>query len=919
MENRVRTLVLVLAIAAAAACGGGGSGAPADAGVLPDASPPPVDTGSPWSDLGPVDVPAPPADVPDVLPPPADVADVVLAPDVTAIDARADLPPDVPPPDVFVPGSVRIVVGGASDHRILLEPGASPSEQTAAEELRSHILESTGVDLPVVVADPENMPAEDVPLIVLGQGPVARGPAALGEQGFVVRTNAPHVVIAGTAAAGTLYGVHRFLEDFVGVRWYAPGVTQVPQRAVLIVPPTDIVERPAFLWRHTSYAWPGGDDAFFARQGRNAGDRDATHPWGVQHRHDGRAHSYFRFVSPNEFFDEHPEYFSEVGGVRLRDETQLCLTNPDVLEIVTERMLARMANDPNARQHNFSQQDHYNYCTCPSCRAMNELYGSTGGTQFWFVSQLAERTSQVYPDKLIGTLAYMYTEEAPVGLDMHPNTAVWLCHMFPSCDSHPIADCPRDANYKRRALAWSALTEHLYIWHYIVDFMHYYNPFPNFRAMAADLRFYRDIGVEGIYLQAMGHGGGGGEWSLLRPWYGMKLLWDPDQDGDALLRDFLHGVYGPASTPLWDYVRLLHDEVFRRDIHMHLYTNPAQGYLTDEVIAQSEALFDEALAAVGDDAELRERVKVAHMPLVYARMFPRNGYDIADGMLRWRGEPATMPEVTTFLDRMDAHGFTTVREVSGGTETIMMAYLLTGVDQPVSTIDNGHLRVDVVPTLGGRALRITHLASGETVTAHDVAPNLYFPFAGGLEDRVGETFRFFGWVEPANVLALTESSITLESETFDGWKLSRTMTLVQGAPILRVVSTITNPGEGTRDGRLRSHLELDLGDVHETRVAFTALDGATIDQGTGGIIANQREGEHFYDQDAPAGEWRFTGPKGLELIQRIDNAEIDFTWLYAYPDTLNELEIELWGHDVAIGPGESSSLHQELEIRPARD
>ncbi len=62
----------------------------------------------------------------------------------------------------------------------------------------------------------------------------------------------------------------------------------------------------------------------------------------------------------------------------------------------------------------------------------------------------------------------------------------------------------------------------------MVDFTHYYNPFPSLRAMAADMRLYRDLGVEGVCLQGMGHAGGGGEFSLLRPWYGLKVYSFPE-------------------------------------------------------------------------------------------------------------------------------------------------------------------------------------------------------------------------------------------------------------------------------------------------------------------------------------------------------------------------------------------------------
>ncbi len=814
----------------------------------------------------------------------------------------------------------HMVTIGPSTHVIVLDPDASPSERHAAEVLQSHFEACMGVEIPIH----DHGLAVEGGMIVLGCGPAARDlgvdpdPESLGEQGYLLRTVSPHIVIAGTAEAGTLYGVYRFLEEYFGVRWYAPGVTEIPSHTQVIVFPVDRLVRPAFLWRHTSYAWPGKDADFVSRMGDNNGSGGPDNPYGVQHAHDGRCHSYFRFISPGEFFDEHPEYFSEIGGVRIREETQLCLTNPDVLEIVAERMLARMESSPHVRQHNFSQMDYYNYCQCSECTAINEMYGTKGGTQFWFVNRLAERTTEVFPDKLIGTLAYMYTEEPPVGLEIHPNAAVWLCHMYPSCDSHPVATCPLDADYKRRAEAWSELTSHLYIWHYVTDFTHYYNPFPNFRAMSADLRFYRDIGVEGIYLQGMGHGGGGGEFSLLRPYYGMKLLWDPDQDPEALRRDFLQGYYGAAWAPIEAYIELLHDKVEDDDVHMHLYTNPAQGYLTDEVVCAAEALFDQAEWAVRGDPVHLERVRVARMPLVHTRMFPRNGYEICDDRLVWRGEIASLWEILAFVDRMERHGFTTVREVEGDPITLLAASLMFSIDPEVVTIRNDRLSVDVVPMLAGRALRITDLQSGECVTAYDVRKSLFFPFGGGLEDRVGDLFRFYGWIEPASVLCLSETTLTTRAPTFDGFELWRTLTLETDEPVLHVESKILNPGDNPKETRLRNHLELDLGDVGETRVRFTSLAGQEVDQDMAGVIAGMREGEHFYDQDAPAGSWTFSGTKGLRLTQSFDNDQIDSTWIYSYPETLGEVEVELWSPRTEIGPGESTTLRQAIEIRTAK-
>lgn len=817
-------------------------------------------------------------------------------------------------------GDIALVTDGASSHVIVLDAESSPSEQTAAQELQTYIRECTGAELAIVPAPP----ADETPTIIVGCGDAAKtlgvDPSAeeLGEQGCAIRTVAPHIVIAGTPQAGTLNGAREFLEDYLGVRWFAPGVTRTPQAKTLTVPQIDRLYVPAFLVRDTSYSWPGGDEAFRPRTGENMGSGDPMAPQGYGYKHDGRCHSYFRFISPEEFFETHPEYFSEIGGVRRSKETQLCLTNPDVLEIVTERMLARMGEAPEFQQHNFSQMDYYNYCECEHCEAINKQYGTYGGTQYWFLNQLAERTAKVYPNKLIGTLAYMYTEEPPKDMKMHPNIAVWLCHMYPSCDSHPIETCAYNADYKRRALAWSKLTDHLYIWHYITDFAHYYNPFPNFRAMAADMRFYRDIGAEGIYLQ--GKSGPGGEFSLLRPYYGMQLLRDPDQDPDTILKEFVQGYYGAAAEPIWQYITMLHDKVEDEDIHMHLYTNPGQGYLTDDVIARAQALFDEAETAVKDDPELTTRVKVARLPVFYARVFPRNGYTINNGILKFQGEAPLPAEIQGAIALFKEQGFDVLRELGNPPEQLMELGMMRFVPIPVSRVENDKIAADVVPVFGGRVLRIIDKASGECVTAHNTVRNLYFPFAGGEETRIGGwvLYDVGGFMEQYALDEQTGSRVVVSAKTYNGYGLKRVIEVAPDAPEVTITATVTNTGDKPRSDLIHSHIEFDLGTLEETRIRFTNEAGEEVERTMAPIIAELREGEHYFREQTPAGSWTFTGTKGLDVTQIFDPEEVEFTWAYSYPDYLGELEAELWSKEFTLQPGESASLSHTIRVTPAQ-
>ena len=350
---------------------------------------------------------------------------------------------------------------------------------------------------------------------------------------------------------------------------------------------------------------------------------------------------------------------------------------------------------------------------------------------------------------------------------------------------------------------------------------------------------------------------------------------------------------------------------------MHLYTNPAQGYLSDAVMSKAHGFFAQAEERVRDSPALLERVQVAKMPLTYAQMFPRNGYQIKEDRLTFQVD-SPLTQAMAFASLMEKHGFTNIREsYDSGPGEILRIGALLAANPGVLTLANGRLSIDIVPLLAGRVLRITDKSSGECITAHNVTSALFFPFCGGMESRVGELFRWSGWIEPAKVVEHTPESITIALETADGFQLKRKVAMTSGEPILQVETILTNPGNESRWARLRNHLELDMGDLPSIRLRFENLAGDSIDQDMTGVLTELRDGQHFRAEDIPNGAWEFTGSKGLTLTQRFDANQLDHTWIYGYPEDLGELEVELWGKRVRLEPRESVSLIQEVEVRKA--
>ena len=134
------------------------------------------------------------------------------------------------------------------------------------------------------------------------------------------------------------------------------------------------------------------------------------------------------------------------------------------------------------------------------------------------------------------------------------------------------------------------------------------------------------------------------------------------------------------------------------------------------------------------------------------------------------------------------------------------------------------------------------------------------------------------------------------------------------APVIEVETKVSNLGDKPREIQLRSHLELVLGPLTETRVQFTSRNGNKIDKDTKGIIAGLREGERYLDRNTPKGSWTFTGPKGLKVTQSFEDSQTDFTWLYAYPDYLNDLEAEVWAKPATVAPKENVVFRNRIEV-----
>lgn len=558
---------------------------------------------------------------------------------------------------------ITLADNALSPYRIVLPSAPTEIDRKAATVLQDYLLQISGAALPILTSDKGRSRYE----ILLGQNDRLDEIRAgidfnmLKEDGFIIKSDSLRLIIAGGSEKGTLYGVYTFLEKYLGCRMYSPTVKIIPHQNTIKLAAINDVEIPVISFRDTHYrvTW----DAEYLDWHKLDHDPEGRRTdWGMW------VHTFNALVPPEDYFEAHPEYFSMVDGKRI--PRQLCLSNPDVLQITVQNLRKKIAQNPDAKYWSVSQNDNRDYCRCDLCRAIDEREGSPSGSIINFVNKVAEQ----FPDKMISTLAYEYGRKAPRNLKPRDNVNIMLCSIEVPRDK-PIETDPSSADFATDVRDWGKIAKDIIVWDYVIQFNHLVSPFPNLHVLQPNIQFFVKNGVSAMFEQ--GNREVGGEFAELRAYLISKLLWNPYENVDSLMNDFLRGYYGAAAPSIRQYIDTMRDALLKSGAPLRIFGSPMDAetsYLTPELIAGYQKLFDEAEARVADDAEVLERVRIARLPLQYAvfeqakKHFagPAGVFQKIDG--QWQVRTDLRSEIDPFTDLLIRQGVTQVKEWSTSPE-----------------------------------------------------------------------------------------------------------------------------------------------------------------------------------------------------------------------------------------------------------
>lgn len=451
----------------------------------------------------------------------------------------------------------------------------------------------------------------------------------VGNGGYTLKISDNAIKLSAKDNEGLYGAVYAFLEEELGCMFVSRDFDYIPEAKTIWLDKVEKEHTPSMEWRYVY--------AYEAELRTNEDGTKQYDGWNSKLRLNGSGmndwynwvHTSFTYVSPEEYFDEHPEYFSLYMGKRTYTQGpvsgQLCWTNEDVYEIISSKVLQEMRDNPDVHIWDVSQMDTWENrgkgCACKNCKAIDEREGSPMGSLLTFINRLADEVAKEFPDNYISTLAYNYTEDTPKNIIPRDNVIIKLCLMPGDCASDYAEPESKHAEKAHDLIsAWGKVAKHIVIWDYNIDFHNYLMPFPILDRLEANNDFYLDNNVYGVFHQMSADKGG--DFAELNSYVFARLMWDRTVDVQQIFDKYLTVYYGEAAPYIAEYYSRLDEKLIRSGQELYIYAKPWQyltTYLSPDAIDEYLAIFEKAEKAVEYDDELLARVEKAEAGVLFAK------------------------------------------------------------------------------------------------------------------------------------------------------------------------------------------------------------------------------------------------------------------------------------------------------------
>ena len=522
-----------------------------------------------------------------------------------------------------------IASGGKTDAVIVVSPNAGKYEKQAADDLAKYLELMSGAK-PSLANTPESIAAAlkgKAPALVIGQEALKAKPKLDGAlrsvlkekpllraDAIVLRRQRNRVYLAGNNDMSHYFAVVELLRRW-GCRWYVPTEFGecIPEERELKVGKLDYAYSSPFEIRSYWISWIGDGTgaADFQRRNMMTG-RSAMpptgHALGGYTKGIGKSAFHFPITDPKT-----AQHVADKADKNFAEGKAFSLGMNDG---------SYDSDYPGDQELMKMQWDKY-FMRWSVTDPMLELYNN-----------VARILQNKYPksEAKIGFLAYANMTIPPVR-EMSAERSLY-CELAP-IDIDPIhgmddPDSPPRQEYRDMMYKWAEIMQgRLAIYDYDQGMLVWRDlPNPSHESFRQDVKHYQKAGILGINTESRN----AIATTFLNLHIRGRLMWNPDEDVDALLDEFYPKFYGPAAEPMRAYWSAIYDAWEKTICTEHEYF-VAPSIYTPEVMAVLKANLEKAEGLI-NSIKVQGRPLTPNEELLVKRMtFTRYSYDVLAGYM----------------------------------------------------------------------------------------------------------------------------------------------------------------------------------------------------------------------------------------------------------------------------------------------
>jgi len=272
----------------------------------------------------------------------------------------------------------------------------------------------------------------------------------------------------------------------------------------------------------------------------------------------GWGHTGFCMIPLEKYYVMQPELFASYPGTAGIMPKQLCYSNDTVYQMIQRYLDDLMIEHPENTIFSITNNDTDGTCECYRCKRVNTSEGSNSGTLVKLINRIVSNNKLKYPNLSYITLSYLDLAYGTKVSKLDSNVRVFIS-LDTSSWIKPFTKIRDNDEFVKRIKSWKKCTNNLYIWDYVPDFNEYLLIHPNIDVLSDNLKYYKEIGIKGGYLQSY-YENGLVEEDLLRSFVLSQLMWNPELGYYKLINDFVKCYYGISSSDILKYYKLLYRE-----------------------------------------------------------------------------------------------------------------------------------------------------------------------------------------------------------------------------------------------------------------------------------------------------------------------------------------------------------------------